>query len=255
MNRYPLKQLALGNINVSPFITLEELGYTSSQEKLTQILRKFNYRDILITLGRINLLLQRSTDFPSDEEILKEAFCPDVWLATIDSSHQLRGRFIFNRQSTLRLLIESALLSDPDSTYTLDRVDARNDLARCYLIANRLFDEDSSSSNTTNDEEICKEIIAASVPTLDYAINTSPAYRTKFLTVRSAEFLHRLVEAEATHLGVDASQTFLQATGLTLQDYQHLVFSIFAVYWSCSPQEIIRTWTLLQTDRCSSVLI
>ncbi len=240
MNRYPIKQLALGNINVSPFLTAEELGYTSSEEKLTQTLCKFNYRDILTTLGRINLLLQCSTDFPSGEEILKEAFCPDVWLATIDSSHQLRGRFIFNRQSTLRLLIESVLVSDPDSTYTLDRVDARNDLARCYLIANRLLDEGSSSSNTTNDEEICKEIIAGSVPTLDYAINTSPAYGTKFLTVRSAEFLNRLVNIQDAHLGVDANQTFFEATGLTLQDYQHLVFSIFAVYWNCSPQEIIR---------------
>ena len=240
MNRYPLKQLNIGNMIISPFLTAHELGYTETPEKLTQILSKFKYRDILITLGRINLLLQRSTDFPSDEEILKEVFCPDVWLATIHSSHQLRGRFIFNRQSTLRLLIESARVSDPDSTYTLGRVDARQDLARCYLIANGLLDDGSSGSDATDDEEIYKEIIAASVLTLDYAINTSPAYRTKFLTVRSTEFLHRLVEAEATHLGVDASQTFLQATELTLQDYQHLVFSIFAVYWNCSPQEIIR---------------
>lgn len=86
MNRYPRKQLALGNMNVSAFIVAEDIGYTSSQEKLTKNLRKFNYRDILITLGRINLLLQRSTNFPSDEEILKKVFCPDVWLVTIVTS-------------------------------------------------------------------------------------------------------------------------------------------------------------------------
>lgn len=240
MNRYPRKQLALGNMNVSAFIVAEDIGYTSSQEKLTKNLRKFNYRDILITLGRINLLLQRSTNFPSDEEILKKAFCPDVWLVTIGTSSELHGRFIFNRQSTLRLLMESARVSDPDSTYTLDRVEARNDLARCYLIANGLLDEGSSSSDTTNDEEIYKQIIAGSIPLVDYAINTSPAYRTKFLTVRSTEFLHRLVNIQDARLGVDANQTFFEATGLTLQDYQHLVFSIFAVYWSCSPQEIVR---------------
>ena len=112
MNRYPIKQLALGNINVSPFLTAEELGYTSSEEKLTQTLCKFNYRDILTTLGRINLLLQRSTDFPSGEEILKEAFCPDVWLATIDSSHQLRGRFIFNRTYAKLIDISSVIPYD-----------------------------------------------------------------------------------------------------------------------------------------------
>ena len=240
MNRYPRKQLALGNMNVSAFIVAEDIGYTSSQEKLTKNLRKFNYRDILITLGRINLLLQRSTNFPSDEEILKKAFCPDVWLVTIGTSSELHGRFIFNRQSTLRLLMESARVSDPDSTYTLDRVEARNDLARCYLIANGLLDEGSSSSDTTNDEEIYKQIIAGSIPLVDYAINTSPAYRTKFLTVRSTEFLHRLVNIQDARLGVEANQTFFEATGLTLQDYQHLVFSIFAVYWSCSPQEIVR---------------
>lgn len=240
MNRHPLKQLNIGNIIVSPFLTAHELGYTESQEKLTQILSKFNYRDILITLGRINLLLQRSKNFPSDEEILKEAFCPDVWLATIDASRELRGRFIFNRQSALRLLSECARVSDPDSTYTLDRVDARQDLAKCYLIANGLLDESGSSSNTTSEEELSKEIIADSIPTIDYAINTSPEYRTKLLMVRSAEFLHRFSETEEAHLGVDANQTFFQAIGLTLQDYQHLVFSIFAVYWNCSPQEIIR---------------
>ncbi len=240
MNRYPRKQLSLGNINVSPFITAEDIGYTSSQEKLTQNLCKFNHRDILITLSRINLLLQRSTDLPSDEEILKEAFCPDVWLVTIASSPELYGRFIFNRQSTLRLLIESARVSDPDSTNTLDRVDARNNLAKCYLIANSMLDERNSNSNTTSKEELSKQIIADSIPTIEYAINTSPGYRTKLLMVRSAEFLRRLADTEEERLGVDANQTFLQATGLTLQDYQHLVFSIFAVYWNCSPQEIVR---------------
>ena len=79
MNRSPLKQLDIGNMIVSPVLTARKLGYTESLEELTQTLRKFNYRNILITLARINLLLQRSKDFSSDEEILKEAFCPDVW--------------------------------------------------------------------------------------------------------------------------------------------------------------------------------
>ena len=240
MNRYPRKQLSLGNINISPVLTGRELGYTESAEELTQILSKFNYKDILIELARINLLLQRSKDFQDDEKILKENFCNPLILNGIGVSPSLRGRFIFSRQVTLRLLNECAQVSDLHSTYTLDRRDARNDLVKCYLIANGMLDDGSSGSDTTSKVELSKQIIVDTVPIVDYAINMSFGYRTKLLMVRSEEFLRRLSETEEARLGGDANQIFLQATGLTLQDYQHLVFSIFAVYWNCSPQEIVR---------------
>ena len=80
MNRYPLKQLTLGNINISPVLTANEFGYTESPEELTRTLSKFNYKDILIQLARINLLLQRSKDFQDDERTLKENFCHPVIL-------------------------------------------------------------------------------------------------------------------------------------------------------------------------------
>lgn len=239
MNRYPQKQLSLGNINISPVLTADELGYTSSAEKLTQILSKFKYKNVLINLARINLFFQRIEDL-SDEEILKQTFCPPVWLATINNLSKLRGRPIFNRQSTLRLLTECARVADQDSTFTLERSTARNDLAKCYLIANGMLDNSSSDSEIVSGDELSKQIIADTISTIEYAINTSLPYRTKLLMVRSAEFLRRLAETEEARLGIDANQTFLQATGLTLQDYQHLVFSIFAVYWNCSPQEIVR---------------
>ena len=240
MNRYPQKQLTLGNINISPILTGRELGYTESAEELTQNLSKFNYKDILIQLAGINLLLQRSKDFQYDERVLKENFCNPVILNGIDVSLSLRGRFIFSRQVTLRLLSECARVSAPHSIYTFDRRSARNDLAKCYLIANGMLDDDGSNSDIVSEDELSKQIIADTVTTVDYAINTSPGYRTKLLMVRSAEFLRRLAETEEARLGVDANQIFFQATGLTLQDYQHLVFSILAVYWNCSPQEIVR---------------
>ena len=240
MNRYPRRQLTLGNMNISPLITAEELGYTDSAEDLMQTLSKFNYKDILIQLARINLLLQRSKDFEDDERTLKVNFFKPVILNGIDASPSLQGRFIFNRQTTLRLLSECVRVSDPHSTLTFDKVDSQYDLARCYLIVNGMLDDGSSGSDTTSENELSKQIIADSMPTIEYAINTSPEYRTKFLMVRSAEFLRRLVETETTCLGVDANQTFLQATGLTLQDYQYLVFSIFAYYWNFSPLEIAR---------------
>ena len=239
MNRHPRKQLTTGNMVFSPVIVAKDLGYTSSIEELTRIVGKFNYKNVLINLARINLFFQRIEDL-SDEEILKQAFCPPFWLATIEALSRLQGRPIFNRQSTLRLLTECACVSDPYSTFTLERFDARNDLAKCYLIANGMLDEGSSGSDTTSEAELSKQIMADSIPTIEYAINTSLSYRIQLLMVRSAEFLRRLAETEEARLGVDANQTFLRATGLKLQDYQHLVFSIFAVYWNCSLQEIVR---------------
>ena len=239
MNRHPRRQLTTGNMVFSPVIEAEDLGYTSSAEELTQIVGKFNYKNVLVNLARINLFFQRIEDL-SDEEILKQAFCPPFWLATIEALRRLQGRSIFNRQSTLRLLTECARVSDQYSTFTLERATARNDLAKCYLIANGMLDDGSSDSDIVSGDELSKQIIADTISTIEYAINTSLPYRTKLLMVRSAEFLRRLSETEEARLGVDANQTFLQATGLTLQDYQHLVFSVFAVYWNCSLQEIVR---------------
>ena len=114
-------------------------------------------------------------------------------------------------------------------------------MAKCYLISNGMLDSDSSGSDTTSEKELNgKQIISDSIPTMEYAINTSLSYRTKLLMVRSAEFLRRLVETEGVRSRIDANQIFFQTTELTLQDYQYLVFSIFAVYWNCSPQEIVR---------------
>ena len=119
---------------------------------------------------------------------LSKLSVPPFWLATIEGIRRLQGRPIFNRQSTLRLLTECACVSDPHSTFTLERADARNNLAKCYLIANSMLDEGNSSSNTTSEEEFCKQMIADSIPTIEYAINTSLSYRTKLLMVRSADF-------------------------------------------------------------------
>ena len=240
MNRYPQRQLTLGNINISPLLSAEELGYTSSTEKLTEILRTFNHKDILIQLARINLLLQRSKDLQDDERILKEYFCNPIRLNVIDAFPTLRGRFIFNRQSSLRLLSEYAHISDPHSNLTLDEDGLRYYVVECYSIVNSLLNDLSSVSDTDSEEEICKQIIADSIVTIDYAINTSLSYRTKLIIVRSAEFLRYLVETGEAGLSFDANQTFFQATGLTLQDYQHLVFSIYAYYWNFSPLEIGR---------------
>ena len=134
-------QLETGNMIIRKRLTADQLGYTVSEEELTRILRTFNYEKILITLARINLLLQRSEDSAADEQRLKEAFCSDVKLNTIDAVRKLSGSFIFERQSTLLLLYKSACVSDPCSARAPDILaDARDELAECYLIANGLLE-------------------------------------------------------------------------------------------------------------------
>ena len=236
------KQIVIGNMDISPWISAEELGYTSSEEELSRILRTFNYENILVTLARINLLFHCSQDLPADERILKEAFCSPVLLDAIDASTNLRGRFIFNRYATLRLLTESARLSDVNSTRTLDKVDAMNALAKCYLHANGLFDKVSPNFNSplTTDESR-KEFLPRLIPSLEYVMHSSPAPQVKKLLVRSEALLARL---QAKSSDFDVNEIFTRAIGLTLQDYQCLILEIFAFYWNFLPREICRQdWT------------
>ena len=128
-------QLDVGNMIIRKRLTADQLGYTVAEKELTRILRTFNHENILITLARINLLLQRTEDSAADEKRLKETFCSGVKLNAIDISRNLRGSFIFERQSTLFLLCKSACVSDPCSVRSPDiLVDAKDELAECYLI-------------------------------------------------------------------------------------------------------------------------
>ena len=238
MNINQRKQIVIPNMVISPLISAEELGYKSSEEELSRILRTFNYENILVTLAKINLLFYRSQDLPADERILKKAFCSPVRLAAIDVSTNLRERFIFNRYATLRLLTESARLSDVNSTRTLDKVDARNALAKCYLHANGLFDKASPNSNSplTMDERR-KEFLPRLISSLEYVMHSSPAPQVKKLLVRSEALLAHL---QAKSSDFDVNEIFTRATGLTLQDYQCLILGIFVFYWNFSPREICR---------------
>ena len=214
-------------------LTADQLGYAVSEKELTRILRTFNYEKILITLARINLLLQRTENSAADEGRLKEEFCSGVKLATINAFRELRGNFIFGRRSTLLLLDKSACVSDPYSARSPDVLaDARHELADCYLIANGLLEPDRQRKAALTDEDK-KELIAEVMPSMEYAVNPSPLLKN--LLVRSEEFLHRLQEVSSD---IDMNETFFRATGLALQDYQYLIFSTVVVPLSFSPEEI-----------------
>ena len=155
-----------------------EVGYPASEAHLTEILRSFNYRAIVITLARINLLLQRNDDFSKSESILRKNFCTPILRNAIDYSSQLRERIIFNRESTLRLLSTSVRVCDSQSTRTSDGTEeAKSDLAKCYLIANELSEEESVDSGTILSIDHGPEPLAGLIPALEYAINSQPWFR------------------------------------------------------------------------------
>ncbi len=232
-------QMQIGNFVPFGRIKASEIGYPDSEAHLTEILRTFNYTDILITLARINLLLQRSDNLLECESILRQNFCSRILRNEIDI-RGLTEHLIFTRESTLLLLSKSMRFADPGSTRTPDlTVDARNELGRCYLIANGLLDTEFPNLETDSIEDERKEVPVGLIPSLEYAITPLRSPRLKNAMVRSKEFLERFQKAFSSSDDIDMNETFFRATGLTPKDYQHLIFSILTVALSFSPEEIL----------------
>ena len=232
-----------GRLDVAAALTATDVGYSDlSEERLTETLRTFNYTASLITLARINLLLQRSDNLSECENILRENFCSGYLRNKINKRKHLAGRIIFNRESTLLLLSKSASVADPGSTRTPDLTDdAKKELANCYLIANESIGEKIPDVGTDPTEEQRKEVLARLIPSLEYAINPSAAPVLKNKMVRSREFLARFQNMASAF---DAKETFSRATGLELQDYQHLIFGILVEVLKVPPEEILTTKVL-----------
>ena len=226
--------LDLGNIVIAKLIPAKRLGVPHTEQDLTEILSTFNYEHFLITLCRINLLLQRSKDLSEDERNLKLAFCRGIILNAIDACPDIRDDFVFSRQGTLRLLDNCALISNTQSAYTITNTKAMNDLAKAYLIVNGLLDIGSSALSTSEDEEE-RNMLVNSIPFQEYATNEAPQVYTKHLVVRTEELL-RLLQKDTSKL--DVNDIFSQKTGLTLQDYQNLIFLIVTFYWTLTSEDI-----------------
>ena len=237
--------LDLGNIVIAKLIPAKRLGVPHTEQDLIEILSTFNYQNVLITLSRINLLLQRSIDIVKDEDNLKAAFCQGIILNAIDACPGIRDDFVFSRQGTLRLLDKCALICDSQSIYTNDNIKGRNELAKAYLIVNGFLDTDSSTLSTSEDEEE-RNMLVNSIPFQEYATNEAPQVYTKHLVVRTEELLRLLQEKSSVP---DIDNIFFQKTGLTLQDYQNLVFIIVSFYWNLSTEDIVQQNPLLLTSK------
>ena len=251
MNMNQRNLIDTGNVKIGKTISANQVDFPDSKEHLTQILSSFNFTDILITLARTNLFLQCSKDFSLTERILQKNFCSRYLRDEIDW-RGLTGDFIFNRQSTLRLLSESVRVSDSYSTRSPDTTDdAKIELARCYLIANESPNYESSDHETGLAEEKRKELLVASIPFAAYPENSAEPRRIKNPLVRSKEFLRRFQEESSKF---DMNKTFHEATGLTPQGYQYLIYSIAAFYLTLSPEEILKGEGLFVDTRPSPTL-
>ena len=107
-------------------------------------------------------------------------------------------------------------------------VDVGNELGKCYLIANGLSDvepiESESESELTDEER--KGLLVRLMPTFEYATYTLPWQLIKKALVRSDRFIAHF---QHTSEEFDAHQTFLKVAGLTLHQFQHLIYGILCV--------------------------
>ena len=242
-------QIKIGNIVPVRILTATQVGYPDSEEHLTEILSTFNRKDILITLARINLLLQLSDDPLESEEILRQNFCADILLNEIDWRN-LTEYMIFNRESTLFLLSKSVQVADPDPTRDPDSTeDAKNELARCYLIANEFISQKNPDVGTDSTEKRRKELPVKLIPSLEYALTPSMALSLKNKIVRSKEFLTRFQKLALTF---DVNETF-QMTGLTPEESQYLILGIVAPYLRVPPEKIGNTEVWVNTKPSPSL--
>ena len=96
------RQIQFGNIAACRMLAASEVGYPATEEFLKETLRTFNFRDVVIVLARINLLIQRSDDLFECERILQQNFCNPILQNAISSSRTLKDSFACcTRLSTL----------------------------------------------------------------------------------------------------------------------------------------------------------
>lgn len=227
-----------GNLDIGMVLTASDVDYPNTPEHLTKILQSFNDKQILCCLSLINRRLHCSTDLLVVERALQKIFCSPILQTQIDRKG-LAERFVFNRQSTLHLLSESARLANPHSKRDMKQIDARNDLARSYLIANELLESEGSVSQgvleTDLESELARkrEVLINTIPFLEYSTHPHPSRSTLELVVRSCELCRRFEKA-------DLDVLFRQATGLTFQEYYTLVFRVIRTFLFPSSPDAIR---------------
>ena len=235
-------QLRVGNLLTFPKLTAREVWGHASHEDLRRTIESFDLENLLVTLARINLYLHRNTSIFECDRFLKGKFC-DWYLRKKIQNRRLDECNVFNRESTLLLLDESVRGANRRPANIQDNiVNPRRRLGNCYLIANGLSHAETTESGSESTEEQRKEFLAGLMPTWEYAIYSSPWHLIRNSLVRTEQYLEALEQVSQTF---DVNEIFCKATGLTIQDYQYLIFKILRVALEFSPEEILEGSALL----------
>ena len=228
--------MRIGNLVTLPTLTARDVWPQGSNGGLTEILGSCNLADLMISLAKISLFLHRSEDILECDRFLKSKFCSRYLRHKIER-HKFDEHNVFNRESTLRLLSESVKIANHRSPRAKDNVaDPGKKLGNCYLIANGLSKAESAESRSELAEEQRKELLAGLMPSWEYAIYTLPWHLIEKSLVRTEEYLACLEQVSSTF---NANEIFRQATGLTIRDYQYLIFRILSVVLKFSPEEVL----------------
>ena len=231
-----------GNIAVGIYITAADVGFPNSMEDLTRILHSLNSEQVLIILAGINCIIQHSENLSVTDSDLQKAFCSPILLNEIERKTPT-GSFIFGRQPTLRLLTEVACLFDGHSKSDISQNDPRNPLARGYLIANGLSDQekldyqnDLEVKEKEDQADLKRDVLVSFIPLMEYKMPPLSSRSNGEFLVRTYELLCRL---EKTDSNIDVNDIFYQATGLTLRKYYHLIALVVVKYLNLSPEAIL----------------
>ena len=228
--------MRIGNLVTLPTLTARDVWPQGSNGDLTEILGSYNLADLIISLAQINLFLHRSDHILECDRFLKSKFCSRYLRHKIER-HKFDEHNVFNRESTLRLLSESVKIANHRAPRARDNVaDPGKKLGDCYLVANGLSKAESTESRSELAEEQRKELLAGLMPSWEYAIYTSPWHLIKKSLVRTEEYLECLEQVSSMF---NANEIFRHATGLTIRDYQYLIFSMLSVVLKFSPEEIL----------------
>ena len=105
-------------------------------------------------------------------------------------------------------------------------VDVGTELGKCYLIANGLSNAEPIAFGSELTDEQRKDLMVELMPSLEYAMYSSPWHLIKKSLVRSEKLIARL---QCPDLKFDANHSFFEASELTLHEFQHLVYGMLCV--------------------------
>jgi hypothetical protein len=215
---------------LAQYATFEQMhGYRSSLAELIQKLRPFSRESVVYVCAVIGMILklwQRGGGDQTHYDLLvADSFDPlrGDWYRL--SAHMEDPELVFHRRHLL-LLMKLAVEHCPDKGIDLLNV-PRHHLGTILLMANDQFHHGlypAPDEADTDDLDKLTRVFAEFVPVAEYA-----GFRVENLITRSHLMMTHYAQQLHNHADyVDIPVEFEKRTGISLEDYQALVFGLFA---------------------------